>query len=634
MYSDLQAMLPELRAVLIRAGLPLLFAALLAGCPAGTVRPPSERAPNVAAAERLVREGKAREAAQMFERLALQALAAERAQHHLRAAEQWLAAGARQEAERVLALITGALTDEQTVSRGLLDAEVALAGGDSARALQALRRLPPPGSPALATRTLGLQARAHFVAGNALEGVKTLLARERWLTDSGALTANRRLMVEELRSAGARGASFTPPAGADPLLGGWLELGALLLELDRNPFAAAPRAREWRARYPQHPASGSLLDDILRESAAALEYPAHVALLLPLSGRQQAAAIAVRDGFLSAYFQQEPGRRPRVRIYDIADQDIASAFLRAADDGAQFIVGPLTKDEVSGAAGIADGRVPVLALNFLPQDRAAPPGFFQFALLPEDEARQVARRVVADGRPRGVALVPAGEWGTRILAAFTEELELLGGRLLAHGVYAPAETDYTPVIQRVLRLSDSRERHARLTSAAGVRLEFEPRRRGDVEFIFVAAQASHGRLIRPQLRFHYAGDIPTYATSDAFEPDETANVDLDGIIFPDMPWMIASDAVSEQLRGTVRGAWPARAGNRGRLYAFGYDAYRLIPSLRNRLQGQRGLVPGMTGRLSIDADGRIRRDLDWAQIRDGKPRSLAFATAEPPDDQP
>ncbi len=608
--------------------------ALLAGCPAGVVRPPIERPADAATAEKLVREGKAREAAQMFERLAGQAAEAQRAQYQLRAAEQWLAAGARQEAERVLALITSALTGERAVARALLDAEVALAAGDSSRALKAVRGLPTPSSPALAMRALDVQARAQFASGDALEGVKSLLTRERWLSDSDAVTANRRLIVEGLRSSSARGASFTPPAGADPVLAGWLELGTLLLELERNPFAATQSVREWRARHPLHPANGALLDDILRESAVTLEYPAQVALLLPLSGRQQAAAIAVRDGFLSAYFQHDETQRPRVRIYDVAGHDIASALLRAVDDGARFVVGPLTKDEVSGAASIADGRVPLLALNFLPDGRTAPDDFYQFALVPEDEARQVARRVVADGRPRGVALVPAGEWGTRILGAFTAELELLGGQLLARGVYDPSDSDYTPVIQQVLRLSDSRERHARLASTLGIKLEFEPRRRGDVEFIFVAAQASHSRLIRPQLRFHYAGDIPTYSTSEAFEPDETANVDLDGIIFPDMPWMIASDPVSDELRGSVTHAWPARANRRGRLYAFGYDAYRLIPSLRNRLQGARRLVPGMTGRLAIEADGRIYRDLDWAQIRDGKPRSLALATPQPSDVQP
>jgi outer membrane PBP1 activator LpoA protein len=101
-----------------------------------------------------------------------------------------------------------------------------------------------------------------------------------------------------------------------------------------------------------------------------------------------------------------------------------------------------------------------------------------------------------------------------------------------------------------------------------------------------------------------------------------------------MPWMIASDSASEQLRGIVAGAWPARATRRGRLYAFGYDAYRLIPSLRNRTLGQSGFVPGMTGRLTIQADGRIRRDLDWAQIRGGKPRALGLAIAQSPASTP
>jgi outer membrane PBP1 activator LpoA protein len=619
-------MLPELRTRLIGTALLVVWATLLAGCPSAPVRPPTERPPDAAAAERLVREGKTREAAQMFERLAGQATAApERTQYHLRAVEQWLAAGSLPDAERVLALISGPLSGDQAVSRTLLDAEAALAADDAARALKSLRGLPPPASPAVATRTLALQARAQFASGNAPAGVQSLLERERWLSGAEALNANRQLMVEGLRTAALRGASLKPPAGADPQLAGWLELGTLLLEVERSPFSAAARARDWRARYPLHPANGALLDSLLRDSAVALAYPAEVALLLPLTGRQQAAAIAVRDGFLSAYFQQAAEERPRVRVYDVAGQDIGAAFQRAVDEGAQFVVGPLTKDEVTGTSAIANGRVPVLALNFLPEGSSAPEAFYQFALVPEDEARQVARRVVADGRPRGVALVPTGEWGTRVLAAFSDELAQLGGELLARGIYDPADNDYTPVIQQVLRLSDSRERHARLANTLGVKLEFEPRRRGDVEFIFVAAQASHSRLIRPQLRFHYAGDIPTYTTSDAFEPDETANVDLDGIMFPDMPWMIANDPISEELRGAVKQAWPGRVSRRGRLYAFGYDAYRLLPTLRARQAGQTRRVPGMTGRLTIEPDGRIYRDLDWAQIRDGKPRNLALA---------
>ena len=39
--------------------------------------------------------------------------------------------------------------------------------------------------------------------------------------------------------------------------------------------------------------------------------------------------------------------------------------------------------------------------------------------------------MLADGRRRGVALVPDGDWGTRVLTAFEQELTAGGGLLLA-----------------------------------------------------------------------------------------------------------------------------------------------------------------------------------------------------------
>jgi uncharacterized protein len=607
----------------------LLILILLSGCPSTYVRPTGGPKVDVAAAEQLVHEGKLRDAAQMYESLAAQATGAKQTDLYLEAAKQWTAAGAYAEAERVLATIAPTVTGEQATAKALLSADLALAEKNPQRTLEILRRIATPTDPRTAANALALQARAQFALGDAVAGVKTLMAREPGLQGSAAIDENRRMIVAGLREAGARGASLTAPAGADPVLAGWLQFGSALRELDRNPFAGATALRAWRARYPLHPANGRILDDLLSESTVAVDYPAQVALMLPLGGRQQAAAIAVRDGFLSAYFQQDAAQRPRVRIYDIANVDVSSAVLRAVDEGAQFIVGPLTKDEVTAAAAIADGHTPVLALNFLPDTSAVPPSFFQFALAPEDEARQVARRAIADGHARGVALVPSGEWGTRVLAAFTEELQLGGGQLIARGNYSASESDYTVAIQQLLRISESRDRYAKLAGALGTKLEFEPRRRGDIGFIFVAAQAANSRLIRPQLRFHYAGDIPMYSTSDAYEPDEAANVDLEGMIFPDMPWMIGTDPVSEQLRSAVRNVWPTRANRRGRLYAFGFDAYRLIPTLRNPQSNRAAVVSGMTGRLLVDANGRIRRDLDWAQIHNGRPRELALSGSAP-----
>ena len=104
---------------------------------------------------------------------------------------------------------------------------------------------------------------------------------------------------------------------------------------------------------------------MLPELGVGLDYPAQIALVLPLSGRQQAAGIAVRDGFLAALLQQDAIKRPLVNVYDSAEMGATTAYRRAIADGAQFVVGPLTKDEVTAIAVSGEMSVLTLALNQL-----------------------------------------------------------------------------------------------------------------------------------------------------------------------------------------------------------------------------------------------------------------------------
>ncbi|HWX68767.1 MAG TPA: penicillin-binding protein activator [Steroidobacteraceae bacterium] len=389
---------------------------------------------------------------------------------------------------------------------------------------------------------------------------------------------------------------------------------------------AAPAAGEQAARYRELHANATALaaghPGATRPGAAV---GPHIALLLPITGRAASAAISVRDGFMTAYYQLPANERPRVQIYDSGSQSVADALTQATGAGADFIVGPLTREEVTAAADFPGLRTPLLALNFLPPERAPPSQFYQYALSPEDEARLVARRVLEDHHRRGVALVPAGDWGTRVLAAFRQELQAGGGDLIGTGQIDSARTDYSAAITEVLRISDSTARFHRLESILGTKLQFEPRRRNDIEFIFAPAPANLERLLRPQLRFHFAGDIPTYATSDAFEPDLRANEDLEGLMFPDMPWMLGGD-LADAVRAATREAWPAGGPHRGRLFAFGFDAFRLAQALRHSGVSGTISVPGLTGRLSLDAQRHVRRELGWAQLHDGELRLLPLTS--------
>src|SRR5690606_13645338 len=140
-----------------------------------------------------------------------------------------------------------------------------------------------------------------------------------------------------------------------------------------------------------------------------------------------------------------------------------------------------------------------------------------------------------------------------------------------------------------------------------------PRRREDVELIFIAGNMAAGRQIVPLLRFYEAGDLPLYATSAIWEDGSSAPDDLNGARFPDAAFVVDPDVRSRATRAALVRHWPRGTLGASRLHAFGYDAALLLPWI-----GQAGTPPpvdGLTGRLEFGHDGVIRRELSWAQIR-------------------
>jgi uncharacterized protein len=583
----------------------LTLALMLAAC--SLVKPVQTPEEKQERALRLAHDGKHAEAAQTYAELA----ASEPANHDnyaLLSAEQWLAAGNTAAAKQSFATVSPEARSRLPTARALVAAEIAYAENDGAGAIRELDQIPVPSSADQAQNYWWIRGRSAFLTAHPVEGTRALVERERWLMDPAALRANRTELYNRIRNAAEHGQSLKAPPKTDPIVVGWLELGPIAVALARDPMRAAAPLAAWKRQFPQHPANDSVLAATSTQIAAAGEFPDQIALLLPLSGRAEAVGVAVRDGFIAAYLEQNPASRPRLRIYDVAAATVSGAYSQAIADGAGFIVGPLTKEDVAAVVPLSGGRTPVLALNFLADSISPPRNFYQFALSPEDEARSVARRVVADGRRNGVAIVPANDWGNRVGAAFADELTLLGGSVLDSQRYDTSQVDFSDVIKQALQVRV---------------VKGEPTtHRTDAAFVFVAA-ASPGtaRQILPQLKFHYAGDVPVYSTSDSFEPDATANSDLDGMLFADMPWMIANDPVTAQIRDGVRAAWPARAARRDRLYAFGFDAYRLVPALRSKTPGAADIA-GVTGKLHLDEHNRIHRELDWTQIRNGQPNGL------------
>lgn len=607
----------------------LAMAGLLVGCealPAG--RPDADTRYTETRAGRLERAGRHAQAAELYEQAAAASTDPDRL--WLRAAGQWHAAGNWADVLRVLQRISGPLAANDQLQHTLLGASAALSLGDENLASSWLERMPQPTPDNARPALLWLQIRLALLQGQTQRAVELNVEREVWLARSEDVLAGRRALLDAL------GKQEFPDAAPDEAdtspHAGWLALARIVSQADRDPFVVRSSLRKWQERFPDHPAV-VLLPELADEYRQLLDYPQRLAILLPASGRLGPAGAAVRDGLMAAYLRHDESR-PELRFYDTNAQDAADVYARAVLDGADFVIGPLTRDAVSTLAGSVTLPVPTLALNNVTGD-AMIPGIYQFGLTPEDEARQAARRVLNDGLIQGVALVPASEWGGRMLTAFRDELSVAGGMLLDYQDYAPREDDFSQPITTVLHLAESRGRHRALVDVLGRRIEFEPRRRQDVQFIFLAATPDIGRLMRPQLRFHYASSLPVYATSAIYEQNPDRNGDLNGVSFTDIPWLIDDAPEIVAMREEVTRLFPGNMRSWPRLYALGFDAYRLVPALFSGKLLEEQTINGLTGELSLNRDGQVRRKLKWARFEAGIPVLLEEpATLPGPGDGP
>ena len=383
----------------------------------------------------------------------------------------------------------------------------------------------------------------------------------------------------------------------------------------------------WRTRHPHHVATRFLPRTFVDVDPG----PARIALFLPFSGRLANAGETVRDGFLSGYFLSRAKSRQSIRIYDTGAGSVTALYRQALRDGADFIVGPLSKENAADMWAI-DPEVPTLTLNTVAvsnKDRAYPT---QFALTVEDEARAIAQRVVADGRRRVIVLRSGENWTARAFTVLSERLASgeasntgagspsegqrqpppAGTRLVGAGVFLEG-ADVTSVVGETLLIEASKERHQGVQRMVGTEVEFTPRRRTDVDAVIALIDGSQLASLKPALAFHFASDLPIYASSQAAR-DVREQGDLELLRICDMPWRLFPPEIKAQMRE----AFPNNRGTRDALFAFGLDAYRLVNQMSRLTASTDSRIMGVTGTLKLGPDGVIRREPVWAMARNGR----------------
>jgi outer membrane PBP1 activator LpoA protein len=538
----------------------------------------------------------------------------------LQAATLYRDTGDLAEALRVLDRIEpSVLTSPHSAAISLLRAEIAMARNLPREAVTLLQadRLPPPETlePELQIRILAVRAEAQAATGATLASAISRIALDVQL-DGMAQRENHDLIWRALAGLPQNQLQALSASTDDVIAHGWFDLALAAQSYSTDLDRQLVELQRWRSAWPTHPAALVMPPQMELIETLARERPRRIALLLPLDN---SAGAIVRDAFMSAYFhlQELGGQVPAVKIYDTANlDDIRQLHMQARQEGAELIIGPLLKQHVAQLHQETDLGVPTLALNNVEGQAPASPLLYQFALSPEDEARQLAARAWQDGHRRVAILGPIDGAGSdtavRKRDSFRAEWERLGGKVVALNGYREA---YQDSISEMLLLGESAERQRRLSQLLGRTAVAELRRRQDIDFIYLVAQPAPARQIVPSLAYLYAGDIPVYASQDVYAGTarQTDDRDLNGVIFGESPWLLESAGDI----GRTRQLFPVASASNLRLQAFGIDAFRLYPRLRLLASAADSSIPGTSGLLKLGSNRNITRELIWATIADG-----------------
>jgi hypothetical protein len=581
-------------------------------------------------AKNLINMGRYLDAALLLSELAASVAPPQKQEYQLQIASLLLQGNYLLQAEQILNEINVANLDTSFhIRKSLLSAQLALAQQQPQQAVDRLNSIASLISTAdndLQKDYYNKRIDAFYAIGDYAGSAMARHSLNNLIKDDEQIEENQEIILRDLQELTPSQLSSLSDQPFDEEMQGWVAL-AYIAKTVGDETQAQQQIDNWLQQYPNHPVNFSILKTIIAQQPEALGRPAQIALLLPVEGRFAKAAGAIEEGFLASYYnQKDDAHQPKLRVYNEGDdpQQIDTIYQQAVDDGAEFVVGPLNKDAVNVLARRQDLPVPVLTLNYSEYPDAKNNNLFQMSLSPEQEARQVAEHAWLDGHQKAAAIVPNTSWGDRVYAAFKERWEELGGEVVEHQTYNARKSDYGLPIKKLLNIDESEDRARHLRRLINMKFEYEPRRRKDVDMIFMAAFSRQGRLLRPQLRFHRASDIPVYATSHVYTgtPQPNMDRDMNDVKFSDMPWTLLHEGNNAQLKTKIEKLWPNTSKRYMRLYALGIDAFNVLPELNRMRRNRFSSYQGETGLLYLDVNNRLLRRLVWAQFVSGRPRVL------------
>ena len=330
-----------------------------------------------------------------------------------------------------------------------------------------------------------------------------------------------------------------------------------------------------------------------------------VGLLLPFSLRPQEATALYNAAELALF---DHGNQNTLLIPRDAGSDQASANAAAralVSDGADIIIGPVSREGVTGAGQAAQSQnIPVI--GFSSDSNVGGNGVYLLSFQLEDEISRLVS-YAAEHNVRSIALLaPANDYGRRVESALRAEAQQRGVTIVASQLYNRSDADAAAAATALAAQLRASPAQGILIAESGT-----PLRSIGTALVTAGVDRTRVRFMGPSVWAADAQREPALAGGWYVSADPGARGDFEG------------------RYQTAFGAAPTR------LASLGYDAVALA-ALLSRERGAQGLTrgaienregfAGSDGLFRFNSNGAIQRGLAIIEVR---PNEVTVLDAAP-----
>ncbi len=442
---------------------------------------------------------------------------------------------------------------------------------------------------------------------------------------------------------------------------GWFQLTTLANKFGDNQKQMQYHLGMWQRKFKRHPAN--LIAKQLATQVISQKNIENIAVIIPLTGKQQSAGVAIQQGILASFSNEETKKLHFLDSNTVNWFDLSNKLALLKID---YVIGPILKvnvdkyithtrteaqnqlntsndlfnvpdsqisaiDQSSAISGnlqpVSDSKaIDTLLLN-MPTKASLTNQQTVLSMRPEDEAQQAAVTLSRQQFQHPIVLSQQNVISKRIAQAFAKQwLRITGNSIDV--VYYNTGAQMQTNIKASLSVDKSKARINQLKRSLNKSIKIQTRNRRDIDMIYLVGSPEETRLVKPYIEVNispFAKIIPIYASSRSHstQSDYSSNSDLQGLTFTEIPWLLAGEKNAE-LATLSQQLWPKRSDGLSRLFAMGFDSYQLISKIPLMQQAPYLQHWGQTGVLKLGNNKVLTRSLLWGTYHRNKVVSIVM----------